>query len=73
MSKKSRLHSTREEIIHSIKTQQQGRSIPCQGIWIGDWWVIGLPPGGRPINKSVLAYRLTKIVSFSPDERIEAQ
>ena len=30
---------------------------------------IGLPPGRETDSESVLAYRLTKIVSFSPYER----
>ena len=30
----------------------------------------GLPPGREAVSKSVLSYRLTKVVSFSPDERI---
>ncbi|MGB7953721.1 MAG: hypothetical protein WCF23_07050 [Candidatus Nitrosopolaris sp.] len=52
MSEKSRLHRTRKEIIYSIKTQQQGRSIPCQGFEIGDVMVFYGRPNGAIENEN---------------------
>jgi len=49
--------------IHGIEPTTGYRIIPCQGII--RWWLlrfVAFLPGGRPQTRSVLAYRLTKIV-----------